>query len=416
MPASRIGSTTPVIRSALSSTDAQHGHHVVLGQPPVGPPQAEQGLELVVRGEAVRGDQDVGRRRSPWGRRPPGIAGRRCPVASPSTSVGPGRARRPSSPSSVLPGTVLLVPSPPARLPTGATPLHRDGRIVQLLEPRGHRRGLLLGLGRRPRLDRDQVRSSRRAASRTSWVTTSSGSDRGSSTVSRTSRAWTRPVPVDGLAEVVGLDQGQEGRPLDRVAEQDRLQPVPHLLGPVDGQPQCLEAGPELRMRSTARPGTVARRSVLPVVPLRLGTVGWTVVPAGVPVVRRRHRAGTGRGRAGRPASGARPGGSARGGRAGQPARAGSARPPASRTGRGPGRRGARPPPPARGRPPGPGPRASTGRRRRGCRSTRNCRKGLAPSTAARRAAGSVRARSAGSEPGGRAATATSISRLRSHS
>jgi hypothetical protein len=55
-----------------------------------------------------------------------------------------------------------------------------------------------------------------------------------------------RRRPVDRLAEVVGLDQRGERGPLDRVAEQDRLQPVPDVLGSMDGQAQCLEAGPEL--------------------------------------------------------------------------------------------------------------------------------------------------------------------------
>ena len=91
--------------------------------------------------------------------------------------------------------------------------------------------------------------SSPRAASLTSWRTTSSGWPTGSSTVRRTNRArisggacsmtsWrgSRLAPASTL----------EGGPLEFVTEQGGLQVVGHLLGPVDGQPQGFETRAEL--------------------------------------------------------------------------------------------------------------------------------------------------------------------------
>jgi hypothetical protein len=100
----------------------------------------------------------------------------------------------------------------------------------------------------------------------------------------------------------------------------------------------------------------------------------------------------------------------------GDPVRSGSARPPPSRTGRARTRWGARRWRRAPPRRPCPAPRGCPGPRRRGCgrcgtRGTAGRRR-----SARRSASGSDRARSAGSAPGGRAATATSTSCLRSHS
>ena len=228
----------------------------------------------------------------------------------------------------------------------------------------------------------------------------------------------------------VGVGQDQEGRPLEVVAEQRRLQAVADILRPVDGQAEGLETRAELAHRP-GRPGAAVRSAAARPRPSsgRLPRRRTRRRPT------RRPRARGPTARPGRPsAAGARPpavsgpdrreplggrrpgagppGGAARAGRAATGARAGTARPPASGTGRGPGCRGARPPRPARRRPPWPGPRGSRARRRRGC---------APPGTGGRawplrwRPAGR-RDRSGparpGSEPGGRAATATSTSQL----
>ena len=163
------------------------------------------------RGGGRRGDR--GHHGCPGGLRSTGPRrGRRRPRRTRGTT------RRPSSPSCVLPGTVLLCPhQKPRYQPTGR---FRDlgNWIVQLLEPSGHRRGLLLPWPGWTSSPSTATRgSSRRTVSRTSWVITSSGSDRGSSTVSRTSSAWTRRGSgVDGLTEVVRRRPGHRTPPAGR--------------------------------------------------------------------------------------------------------------------------------------------------------------------------------------------------------
>ena len=142
-------------------------------------------------------------------------------MSTSSTAAGPSRRPTPSSRSSRRPvgagvagyraTTFLAVmppvrnrsvaPSPPATLPTGGTLLPRCRIGPGPGASAATSAASCMASGRTSGPRTVSTGSSRRTASRTSWATTSSGSARGSSTVSRTSRACTWPGrPVDGLA------------------------------------------------------------------------------------------------------------------------------------------------------------------------------------------------------------------------
>ncbi len=245
---------------------AEHGHHVVLGQAATGPSRPDERVELISRdvssrrGRARTADRGL-ERSGPIDDHAIDDAGLAITSAAPMYSSVP-------SPSARLP----TWPSPRPRRPDRPAPGPSEPRSAASCDRLRRRAGLHGDHRSAPGGPRPAPAGPppRRVAPRLLHRQPhQQGPHLG----------WRR---VDGLRAGRRLHQRLEGGPLEVVAEQGRLQPVAHLLGPVDGQSQRLEPGPELA--GTPTRGRAGRRRRRPGRRLRpRSTSAGPVEAVGVP-------------------------------------------------------------------------------------------------------------------------------------